>query len=431
MTASRKRRSAERPPLDSRSALVPVVGIGGSAGAVPALKAFFSSAPADSGLSFVVVQHLDPDHRTALPELLGHATAMPARLIEDGGAAQPNHIHILPPNATLTIKDGRLRLEPPALPRGQRTPIDDFLTSLAADRGENAACVILSGTGSDGTLGLRAIKESGGLTLAQAGAEYDGMMRSAVSTGLVDFVLPAEEMAAKLVDYFSPLHAEARRKKRDGLSQDTAAYLGPLCAVLRARTGHDFSGYKYKTIIRRVLRRMQVLKIDEMLPISNACAPMSARSTSCSRISSSASPTSSATRRSSPPSNTTSCRGSSRGAALTMRSACGSRAAPPARRPTRSPSCCASACRDRMRDRSCKSSPPTSTSRRWRSPAPGAIRRRSPRTCPARFSSAISCARTGHTGWRASCAKSASSRRIICCATRPSRSSTSSPAATS
>ncbi|HZS85418.1 MAG TPA: CheR family methyltransferase [Stellaceae bacterium] len=264
MTASRKRRSAERPPLDSRSALVPVVGIGGSAGAVPALKAFFSSAPADSGLSFVVVQHLDPDHRTALPELLGHATAMPARLIEDGGAAQPNHIHILPPNATLTIKDGRLRLEPPALPRGQRTPIDDFLTSLAADRGENAACVILSGTGSDGTLGLRAIKESGGLTLAQAGAEYDGMMRSAVSTGLVDFVLPAEEMAAKLVDYFSPLHAEARRKKRDGLSQDTAAYLGPLCAVLRARTGHDFSGYKYKTIIRRVLRRMQVLKIDEM-----------------------------------------------------------------------------------------------------------------------------------------------------------------------
>src|SRR5579883_2939237 len=259
MTASRKRRSAERPPLDSRSALVPVVGIGGSAGAVPALKAFFSSAPADSGLSFVVVQHLDPDHRTALPELLGHATAMPARLIEDGGAAQPNHIHILPPNATLTIKDGRLRLEPPALPRGQRTPIDDFLTSLAADRGENAACVILSGTGSDGTLGLRAIKESGGLTLAQADAEYDGMMRSAVATGLVDFVLPAEAMPAKLVDYFRHLGTVGEKKGPDGVRQETTDHLSQIAALIRARTGNDFKDYKDKTVARRVDRRMQVL----------------------------------------------------------------------------------------------------------------------------------------------------------------------------
>jgi two-component system, chemotaxis family, CheB/CheR fusion protein len=144
-----------------------------------------------------------------------------------------------------------------------RTPIDSFFVSLAQDCAEHAACVILSGTGSDGTLGLRAIKENGGLALAQEGAAYDGMMRSALSTGLVDFVLPAAAMPAKLTDYFRHMGETGGKKTPDIIRQQAADCFPQLCALLRARTGHDFSGYKDKTILRRMQRRMQVLQIDD------------------------------------------------------------------------------------------------------------------------------------------------------------------------
>jgi two-component system, chemotaxis family, CheB/CheR fusion protein len=236
----------------------PVVGIGSSAGGVEALKAFFSAVPADSGAAYVVVQHLDPHARSVLTDLLGRAAKIPVSVIEHGVRIAPNHAYVIPPNASVTIDGCRLVLVSPVEPRGQRTPIDTFFASLAHDQAENAACVILSGTGSDGTAGLRAIKSNGGLTLAQEGAEYDGMMRSALGTGLVDFVLPAERMAATVVNYFR--HHTDLAQAEVAPAED----LMRICAILRARTGHDFSNYKDKTILRRIQRRMQVLQIPDV-----------------------------------------------------------------------------------------------------------------------------------------------------------------------
>src|SRR3954468_15053024 len=179
----------------SQAPVVPIVGIGASAGGIDALLTFVPAIIADSGLAYVIVQHLDPDHGSHLSELLARRSKVGVHLIANDTAVEPNNIYVIPPNAALSIVDGHLRLAPPTQERGSRTPIDGFLLSLAEARGEYAACAILSGTGSDGTLGLRAIKEHGGVTFAQQEAEYDGMMRSALGTGLVDFVLPVGEIA--------------------------------------------------------------------------------------------------------------------------------------------------------------------------------------------------------------------------------------------
>lgn len=239
----------------------PVVGIGSSAGGIDALKHFLPPVEPDCGMAFVLVQHLDPDHRSMLPELLAHISPLPVIAIEENTPVEANHVYVIPSNASLTIEDGRLHLAKPLARRGLRTPIDTFFVSLAQERAEKAACVILSGTGSDGTLGLRAIKEHGGLTLAQEGAEYDGMMRSALATGLVDFVLPAEAIPAKLADYFRHMNEVGGEIGPDGFSQAAADAFAQICAVLRTRTGNDFAGYKDKTILRRVQKRMQVLQI--------------------------------------------------------------------------------------------------------------------------------------------------------------------------
>lgn len=245
-----------------RAAACPVVGIGASAGGIAALQNFFSSIPADSGLAYVVIQHLDPDAASELPAILQRGTTIKATVVDNEAEIEHNRIYVIPPGKSLTISDCRLHLVKQADGRTKRTPIDDFLISLAEDQGENAACIILSGTGSDGTVGLRTIKEHGGLTLAQEGAEYDGMMRSAVSTGLVDLVLPAEQMAAKLAEYFNHATKVADQKGLGSLRREAVDHLSRIAALLRSRTGHDFSGYKDNTIIRRIQRRMKVLQID-------------------------------------------------------------------------------------------------------------------------------------------------------------------------
>jgi two-component system, chemotaxis family, CheB/CheR fusion protein len=242
----------------------PIVGIGASAGGIDALRRLFPNVAPDCDMAFVVVQHLDPDHGSLLAEVLARSTSLPVTQIAEETMVEHNHVYVIPPNAVLTIREGRLRLAHPVAPRGQRNPIDEFFTSLARDQGENAACVILSGTGSDGTLGLRAIKEGGGLTLAQSEAEYDGMMRSAVATGLVDFVLRVEEIPAKLVDYFSHLSRLEDHEGNKAPQARAADYLDQITAILRAQTGHDFSDYKDRTILRRVQRRMHVLQIDDV-----------------------------------------------------------------------------------------------------------------------------------------------------------------------
>lgn len=249
----------KQPGKDEERQDFPVVGIGASAGGIPALKRFFSSAPTDGNIAFVVVMHLASGRESVLGDIVGRFSPMPTEVVDGETTVEPGHVYVIPPDAALTLKDGHLLTARPGN-GGPRSPVDGFLTSLAADRGENAACVILSGTGSDGTQGLRAIKEQGGLALAQEAAEYDGMMRSAVATGLVDFVLPAEEMPRKLRDYFSHLRKTAPRKDGDGLRREVANHLPAICALLRTRTGHDFSEYKQSTIIRRIQRRMQVLE---------------------------------------------------------------------------------------------------------------------------------------------------------------------------
>lgn len=266
MEEEEERESAAPEPgrQGAEETIVPIVGVGASAGGIEALQHFFAHTKAGTGIAFIVVQHLDPEHESVLPEILSRVTALAVEAIEDETDVEGDHVYVVPPNASATIHEGRLLLARPVAPRGMRTPIDELFLSLANDQGENAACVILSGTGSDGTLGLRAIKGSGGLTLAQARAEYDGMMRSAVSTGLVDFVMPAEEIPAKLTDYFAHVTRAARQKAVEKVGPEAADHLHQIIALLRVHTGHDFSDYKERTIIRRVQRRMHVLQVDDV-----------------------------------------------------------------------------------------------------------------------------------------------------------------------
>ena len=181
----------------------PIVGIGASAGGLAAIEAFFSGMPADvdPGMAFVLVQHLDPDHKSILTELIQRTTRMQVSEVKDGMPVQPNCVYIIPPNRDMAFLNGTLQLLEPAAPRGHRLPIDFLFRSLALDQHEHAIGIVLSGTGSDGTLGVRAIKTEGGMVMVQnpASCEFDGMPQSALATGLVDYELPPAEMAAQLM----------------------------------------------------------------------------------------------------------------------------------------------------------------------------------------------------------------------------------------
>ena len=210
----------------------PIVGIGASAGGLAAFEAFFSGMPAetDPGMAFVLVQHLAPDHKSILSDLVKRYTRMQVFEVEDGMAVRPNCAYIIPPNRDMAFLDGTLQLLEPAAPRGHRLPIDFFFRSLAQDQHERAICIVLSGTGSDGTLGVRAVKGEGGMVMAQnpESTEYDGMPRSAIATGLVDYVLPPAEMPPQLIAYVahafgrtprpvSPPGSQGRRRDEEGL----------------------------------------------------------------------------------------------------------------------------------------------------------------------------------------------------------------------
>ena len=245
-----------------------VVGIGASAGGLAAFTTFLANTPADTGMAFVLVQHLDPHHKSLLVELLGARSPIPVLEAEDGVAVRKNCVFVIPPDATLTIKDGILRLVTPAPPREQRRPIDTFFAALAEDCGDRAVAIVLSGVGSDGAQGVRMIKEHGGLTLAQA--EFDhvaqgGMPQSAADTGMVDHVVPVEDMPGLLIDYQQHLGVVAERKDGNGTRTDVRPHLAAITGLLRAGIDHDFSGYKENTLIRRIQRRMQVLHIDDVL----------------------------------------------------------------------------------------------------------------------------------------------------------------------
>src|SRR5215469_7756639 len=232
MPRNNKKQPADDSDVESPSSpksSFPIVGIGGSAGAVSALKDFFAALPADSGMAFLVVQHFAPTQTSTLSEQVSRAARVPVVIAAEGAVVEPNRVYVITPNVNLTIEQGRLHLTPLTASENQRTTIDTLFLSLAGDRTDNAACVILSGTGSDGTRGLRAIKEHAGLTLAQADAEYDGMLHSALSSGMVDYVLPASEMPKYLMEYFYG-NGDAAPTERD-----SARHLSEICAVLRSR----------------------------------------------------------------------------------------------------------------------------------------------------------------------------------------------------
>lgn len=245
----------------------PVVGIGASAGGLEAFEQFFAHMPAatESGMAIVLVQHLDPTHKSILSDLVKQYTRMQVHEVEDGVAVEPNCVYIIPPNKDMALLHGTLHLMDPDAPRGLRLPIDFFFRSLAQDQRERAICIVLSGTGTDGTLGLKAIKEMGGMAMAQdpESAKYDGMPRSAIATGLVDYILPAREMPEQLIAYVQHAFGRAPRKAPDAVPK-TADLHKKIFVLLRAQTGHDFSYYKQNTVRRRIERRLALLQIEKL-----------------------------------------------------------------------------------------------------------------------------------------------------------------------
>ncbi|MCJ7420941.1 chemotaxis protein CheB [Sphingomicrobium astaxanthinifaciens] len=253
--------AADPTEADTSERPIPVVGVGASAGGLEALREMFSPIKQRTGMAFVIVQHLDPDHESLMAQLLARETALTVAQVAGGEEPQPDHIYIIPPGKGLALRDGRLQLEPFDLPRGQRRPIDDFLISLAEECEQFAAGVILSGTGGDGAIGLRAIKEHGGLAIAQepTSARYDGMPLSAVGTGMVDFVHEPSDIVEEVVAYFQRLRGSS---VYDEGASEIVAEIDNLCDTLQQAVGHDFAGYKRSTLERRIARRLQVLGIE-------------------------------------------------------------------------------------------------------------------------------------------------------------------------
>jgi two-component system, chemotaxis family, CheB/CheR fusion protein len=242
-----------------------VVGIGASAGGLTALKRFFEHIPIDSGLSFVVVVHLSPEHKSMLADLLQPSARLPVRQVTETMPLEPNNVYVIPPNANLSAIDTHLRLSKLEERRRERAPIDHFFRTLASTYDGHSIGVVLTGTGSDGTLGLKEIKAKGGLILVQDPneAEFDGMPQSAIATGLVDRILPVTEIAVALLRL-------AVAKPRIGVTEtntDTLpsekVLLPKVLAILKARTERDFSRYKAVTLLRRIARRMQLNYIDD------------------------------------------------------------------------------------------------------------------------------------------------------------------------
>jgi two-component system CheB/CheR fusion protein len=245
----------------------PIVGIGASAGGLAAFEAFFSGMPTDTnpGMAFVLVQHLDPNHKSMLSEIIQRYTRMPVHEVSDGIVVQNNNVYIIPPGHNMAFLNGELHLIEPIETRGQRLPIDFFFHSLAQDQHERAIGIVLAGTGSDGMLGIRAIKNEGGMLMVQKpeSAAFDSMPNSCINTGLVDYVLTPIEMPAQLIAYANQAYSKpiGDRITHQIMSDET---MKKIFILLRAQTGHDFSLYKPSSIQRRIERRMAVHQIESL-----------------------------------------------------------------------------------------------------------------------------------------------------------------------
>ncbi|MBA1272284.1 CheR family methyltransferase [Stutzerimonas azotifigens] len=272
--------SANQKPSSVRSDLkFPVVGIGASAGGLKVLMSFFENLPSDCGMAFVVIMHLSPKHESTADRILQTVTNMPVSQVTKPVPIEPNHIYVIPPASDLLMNDGYLRLVEPTRERGPQVAIDLFFRTLADVHHTHAIGIVLSGTGSDGSVGLARIKEQGGITMAQSpdDAEYDSMPRSAIETGKVDIVLPVVDMPQRLIELSSNLKhlkvpslltPEAEIKEEQAgdrpLAKSIDLALRDILTLLRTRTGHDFRHYKQATVLRRIERRMQVNAVRDM-----------------------------------------------------------------------------------------------------------------------------------------------------------------------
>ncbi len=243
----------------------PIVGIGASAGGLEAFEEFFRACPVDTGMAFVLVSHLDPEHESLLTEILQRCTKMPVQLAQDLVAVVPNTVYVIPPNREMAILNGVLQLSTPDAVRGQRMPIDVFFIALAADQGCRAIGIILSGTATDGTLGLRAILAAGGVCMVQdpSTAKYDGMPQSAIGAGFVTHILLAGQMPTMLIRVVR--EANYRERIPAITPEKTLGGMNKILMQLRASIGHDFSLYKKSTIGRRIARRMALHNIEDEL----------------------------------------------------------------------------------------------------------------------------------------------------------------------
>ncbi len=269
MAEEKKTDAAEAPgqTADGHAAVAPVICLGASAGGLKSLEAFFAALPAKSGLVFAAVTHADPDQNSLLPGILERKTAVPVKTVEPGMRPEPDTAYAPPSDKDLVIEGGVFQLKDREKKDGLHLPVDRFLESLALDRGPHAGCIILSGTGTDGAQGLRRIKEAGGMAMAEAesSADHYGMPRSAIETGLTDYILEPREMPGRLIEYFkrqAAVNGAARtapaEKNAPKEQRRTADFLDDVVALLAARTQHDFSHYKKSTLIRRIERRISV-----------------------------------------------------------------------------------------------------------------------------------------------------------------------------
>ncbi|MCC6453769.1 MAG: PAS domain-containing protein [Caldilineaceae bacterium] len=254
--------TSKEPPVQPR---FPVVGIGASAGGLRALRQFFEQSPNDSGMAFVIVTHLAPDHESHLAELLQSATTMPIQQVQETVPLEPNHVYVIPPNRNLSSIDTQLHLEQLEEDRRARAPIDHFFRTLSATHGPKAICIVLSGTGADGAIGLERVKEMGGLTLAQdpEDAEYDSMPQNAIATGQVDLVLPVREMPHKIIEYLRHSTLLPDVEESEVLAPGLQDTVQKILTQVRIHTGHDFSRYKAATVMRRIQHRMQILGLTD------------------------------------------------------------------------------------------------------------------------------------------------------------------------
>ncbi|MCB0324518.1 MAG: PAS domain-containing protein, partial [Bdellovibrionales bacterium] len=262
---STRPQESTRNTSDAEGEQLIIVGIGASAGGLAALKTLFSLMPGDSGLAFVVVMHLAPDRKSHLAELLQPTTDLRVQQVTETVALEPNVIYVIPPNANLDSIDTHLRLSDLERARSERAPIDHFFRTLASNHGDRSIGVVLTGSGSDGTLGLKEIKLSGGVAIVQDPneAEYDGMPQSAVSTGVADLILPLAEIPKAIIGFTSTA-PKLRLRSEQAAESSSEQVLQKIFAQLRARTGRDFTQYKRSTVMRRIGRRMQFRRQEDL-----------------------------------------------------------------------------------------------------------------------------------------------------------------------